>query len=167
MPLREFLSVGPIAEKFDRVYKAHGERGEIYEVNVARLTCSCEEFRADRANFSFGDVRRVCAHLYEKLYTTKVEREFELIVQLFVRYGRRMLTYQLMADDLGEFVIGQPFGPRSVRAIGVMGDQPVLATYHLESGSWSSGESDLSPRQYDAILTRMHSALPVAFRNSP
>src|SRR5687767_9922669 len=92
---RQCLTIGPLPAKYDRVYKSRDNDGVVYEVNVARLECTCAEFRSQRASFPAGDVRRVCPHLYEKLYSTKVERDFALIVQLFIRYGRRMLSYRL------------------------------------------------------------------------
>ena len=160
---RELLTIGPLPAKYDRIYKARGVGDEIYEVNVARLECTCPECRSQRAAFPVGDVRRVCPHLYDKLYSTKVERDFDLIVQLFIRYGRSMLSYRLIADDLGEFVIGQPFGPKSVRVIGTIGGKPVLATYNIEEADWSRGETDLSPDIRDAILWRMRAVVPSAF----
>ena len=129
----------------------------------ARLECSCSDFQSYRAVFPANDARRICAHIYEKLYSTKVERDFELIVQLLIRYGRRMLSYRLVADALGEFAIGQPFGPESVRAIGTVGGKPVLATYNIETEDWSSGETDLPSDVREAILERMRAAVPTAF----
>ena len=160
---REYLTIGPLPAKYDRIYKARGVGDEVYEVNVARLECTCPEFRSQRTAFPSGDVRRVCPHLYDKLYSTKVERDFDLIVQLFIRYGRRMLSYRLIADDLGEFAIGQPLGPKSVRAIGAIGAKPILATYNIEEADWSPGETDLSPDLRDAILRRMRAVVPSAF----
>src|ERR1051325_3538296 len=72
------LTVGPIPAKFDRPYKASGRTGnEIVEVNVARLECTCSEWRAQRAQFLADDARRVCEHLYDTLNSTKVERTFD------------------------------------------------------------------------------------------
>ena len=50
-----------IDPKYDRVYKASSRSvsGKHYEVNVAQLTCSCSEFRGQRAEHPVGDVRRV------------------------------------------------------------------------------------------------------------
>jgi hypothetical protein len=48
----------------------------------------------------------VCEHLYGKLCSTKVERSFDLLSQLLIRYGRRMLTYEVVHDDLGVLLIG-------------------------------------------------------------
>lgn len=160
---REILSVGALPAKYDRIYKARDRESEaIYEVNLARLQCTCPEFRAERAAFAPDDARRVCVHLYDKLYSTKAEREMSLIVQLFIRYGRRMLSYRLVEDDLGKFAIGQPFGPNSIRAIGTIDGQPVLATYDLKDREWASGETDLAPDVREAVLQRMRSVMPAA-----
>ena len=114
--------------------------------------------------FPLDDARRVCEHLYDKLNSTKVERAFERLVQLFIRYGRTMYTYRVVSDDQGTFLIGQPFGPDAVRAIGVTNnDKPVLATYNLREKEWSSGESDISIDLAAHILGSMRVALPNAF----
>jgi hypothetical protein len=164
-PTHDLLTVPSLPTKFDRTYCAHARDSDaVYEVNVARLLCTCPDFQSRRAAFPPSDVRRVCEHIYDKLYATKAEREFDLILQLFIRYGRSMYDYTLVTGELGRFAIGQPFGPRSVRAIGVVGEKPVLATYNIDSSEWSSGETDLTPRLADAILTRMKEAFPQAFR---
>ena len=112
------------------------------------------------------DGRRICAHIYDKLYATKVERGFDPLVQLFIRYGRTMFVYHVVADDLGVMIVGQPFGPGVVRSIGVVNGKPVLATYRVQAGEWSSGETDLSAEGYARILECMRAALPEAFGTS-
>jgi hypothetical protein len=116
------LVIGNIPEKFDRVYAARDRENAAitYCVNIARLTCTCGDFTERQANLPPGDARRVCAHLYDKLYQTKAERAFDPLVQLFIRYGRKMLVYRTVDDAPGRFVIGFPFGPRHVRAIAVV-----------------------------------------------
>lgn len=160
-----FLSVGSIPEKFNRVYVARDRENPAttYEVNVARLTCTCHDFIDKRMAFSPGDVRRVCEHLYDKLYQTKAERAVDPLVQLFIRYGRSMLTYQLVEDALGRFVIGLPFGPRYVRVIGVVEGRPLLATYDLEAEEWSGSETALTPTRAAEVLERGRRLYPAAF----
>jgi hypothetical protein len=163
----ELLVVGDIPQKFNRTYAARDRENPatIYEVNVARLTCTCPDFTAKRLDFPPGDVRRVCSHLYDKLYQTKTERAFDPIVQLFIRYGRDMLTFRRVEDAFGRFVVGFPFGPRFLRAIGVANGQPVLATYDLGWRAWSPGETPLSTAQAAAVLERMRRVYPEAFRH--
>jgi len=161
----QHLTIGPLPAKYDRTYVARDRDTEaVYQVNLARLQCTCPDFESRRAKFAPADARRVCSHIYDKLYATKVERSFDPILQLFIRYGRAMYSYRMMADDRGVFVLGQPFGPGSVRAIGVVAGSPVLATYNVQSGEWSSGETDLSPKLAADILERMRTAFPDAFR---
>lgn len=156
------LTIADIPEKFDRTYSARDrtDPGTTYEVNLAHLSCTCRDFTDRRASFPPEDARRVCVHLYDKLYQTKVERTFDPLIQLFIRYGREMLTYRLVEDDFGRFVIGFPFGPRYVRAIGVMQGRPLLATYDLEEREWSGSETPLSKVQSVALLERMRGAYP-------
>ena len=165
MPIEnELLIVGPIPARFDRTYKAR-DRGSdaVYEVNLAHLECSCGEFRSRRASFPPNDARRVCDHIYDKLYATKMERSFDSIIQLFIRYGRTMYEYRVVTDDFGVLVVGRPFGPKVIRALGVVDGKPLLATYDAQAGAWSSGETDLNPILAARLLERMRSAGPEAF----
>ena len=127
------LVIDNIPENFDRRYAARDRENPTvtYDVNIARLSCTCRDFTEKRMNFPPGDVRRVCAHLYDKVYQTKAEQAFDPLVQLFIRYGREMLAYRTVSDALGRFVIGFPFGPRHLRAIAVVDGMPLLATYDL------------------------------------
>ena len=158
--------MGSIPEKFNRVYvaKDREDPATTYAVNVAHLTCTCLDFTDKRMAFSQGDARRVCEHLYEKLYQTKAEPAFDPLVQLFIRYGRTMLTYQLVEDALGRFVIGFPFGPRYVRVIGAIEGRPFLATYDLKEHEWSGSETPLTPGRAAEMLQRMRRAYPDAFK---
>jgi hypothetical protein len=164
----EFLIVDNIPDKFDRVYAAKDRENPAfkYDVNIARLSCTCRDFTGKRLHFPPGDVRRVCAHLYDKLYQTKAERAFDPLVQLFIRYGREMLTYRLIDDALGRFVVGFPFGPRYLRTIAIVGGQPLLATYDLTRQTWSDGETPLTPARAADVLERMRRSHPEAFSHA-
>jgi hypothetical protein len=161
----ECLVVDTIPAKFDRTYAAKDRDNPAitYDVNLARLSCTCRDFLERRAEFPVGDVRRVCAHLYDKLYQTKAERAFDPLVQLFIRYGREMLTYRLVDDALGRFAIGFPFGPRQCRAIAIVAGQPLLATYDLAAQEWSTGETPLTAARAAELLERMRRTYPEAF----
>jgi hypothetical protein len=157
------LTVPAIPAKYDRIYKAPDRTTDaVYDVNVARLECACPDFVANRAAFPPNDARRVCAHLYDKLYATKVERSFGPLVQLFIRYGRSMFDYRFIADDVGEFVIGQPFGPDFIRAIGVVQGKPIVATYDLRGQCWSTRDPYPPEELAAAVLARIR-ALPTDY----
>jgi hypothetical protein len=159
----EVLVVGNITEKFDFQYTARDRQdpATIHKVNVARLTCSCRDFTDKRQDFPPGDVRRVCAHLYDKLYQTKADP----LVQLLIRYGREMLMYRLVEDAVGRFVLGFPFGRRYIRAVAVVDDGPLLATYDLVDRAWSSGETPIAATRAAEVLDRMPRAYPEAFEH--
>ena len=161
----ELLAIEDIPSKFDRRYVATDRENPAvkYAVNIARLTCACTDFSERRRDFPAGDVRRVCAHLYEKLYQTKAERRFDPLVQLFIRYGREMLTYRTVAAARGRFIIGFPFGPRHLRAIGIVDGKSMLATYNLGLYEWAEGETPLTRMQAAEVLERMRQAYPEAF----
>ena len=73
------LVIDNIPEKFNRLCAARDRENPAitYDVNIARLSCTCPDFTGKRLHFPPGDVRRVCAHLYDKLYQTKAERAFD------------------------------------------------------------------------------------------
>ena len=75
----------------------------------------------------------------------KVERQFGMLEQLFIRYGRRMLAYEVVRDAFGVLLVGQPFGPQTVRVIGDAQGKPLLATYNVRHHSWKAGETPLTP----------------------
>lgn len=160
MPIEhERLTISPLPSKYDRTYNARARDSDaVYEVNIARLECSCPEWQSQRVGFPPDDARRVCAHIYDKLYATKVERTFDPLLQLFIRYGRSMFSYRVVTDDLGLFVLGQPFGPAVVRVLGVVQGKAVLATYNARAGEWASGETDLSAELSARILERIRAA---------
>jgi hypothetical protein len=164
----EFLVVDNIPQKFDRVYAAKDRENPAitYDVNIARLSCTCRDFTEKRLHFPTGDVRRVCAHLYDKLYQTKAERAFDPLVQSFIRFGREMLTFRLVDDELGRFVVGFPFGSRYLRAIAIVAGQPLLATYDLAKQKWSDGETPLTPTRAADVLERMRCSYPEAFSHN-
>jgi len=138
------LTIQPLPAKFDRIYKARDRESDaVYEVNIAQLRCSCPEGATTRAGFPAGDVRRVCAHLYDKLYATKAERSFTPLQQLFIRYGRTMTDCDVVVDERGVVVVGEPFGTGIVRAIAEVDGKAVLATYNLRRHEWLDGGSDL------------------------
>lgn len=161
----DLLVVDNIPARFDRRYAARDRSNPAvtYDVNIARLSCTCRDFTDKRLTFPAGDVRRVCEHLYDKLYQTKAERSFDPLVQLFIRYGREMLAYRTVDDALGRFVIGFPFGPPHLRAIAIVDGMPLLATYDVAQRSWAEGETLLTPRRAAEVLERMQRVYPEVF----
>lgn len=162
MPVEhERVIISPLPPKYDRTYNARARDSDaVYGVNLARLECSCPEWQSQRVGFPLGDARRVCAHIYDKLSATKVERTFDPLLQLFIRYGRSMFSYRVITDALGLFVLGQPFGPGVVRVLGVVREKPILATYNARAGEWASGETDLSADLSARILERIRATFP-------
>ena len=158
MPIEhERLTIRLLPPKYDRIYNARARDSDaVYAVNLARLECSCPEWQSQRVGFPAGDARRVCAHIY----ATKAERTFDPLLQLFIRYGRGLFSYRVITDDLGLFVIGQPFGPGVFRVLGVVRERSILATYNIRAGEWASGETDLSAELSERILERIRATFP-------
>jgi hypothetical protein len=162
MPIAgERLVISPLPPRYDRTYKARARDSDtLYDVNLARLECSCPDWRAQRARFPPDDARRICEHIYDKLYATKVERTFDPLLQLFIRYGREMFSYRVITDGLGSFVVGQPFGPGVFRVIGDAQGKPILATYNGLKREWASGETDVSAELSASLLERIRTVFP-------
>lgn len=155
------LVISPLPPKYDRIYKARARDSDaVYDVNLARLECSCLDWRSQRVGFPPDDARRICEHIYDKLYATKVERTFDPLLQLFIRYGREMFSYRVIIDGLGSFVLGQPFGPSVVRVVGDVQGKPILATYNAHTREWASGETDLSAELSTSLLGPIRAAFP-------
>ena len=161
---RRHLTVAQIDSKYDKIYRGRDrETDEIYEVNVARLECTCPEWRSQRSAFAPNDVRRVCAHLYDNSRLRKIEKTWTRIQQLFIRYGRTMLAVRMTEDEHGVLAIGEPFAPHYVRAIGEMQGKPVVATYDVRAKEWSDREQDPEPHIASYALDRMRAVFPELF----
>ncbi len=137
-PPEHVLNVGPIDPKFNRIYKAHSrsDPNKSYEVNVAQLTCTCLNFQSSRAEHVPGDVRRVCAHLYDKLYQTKAEKSFEPVIQLIIRYGRKEHHFHRVQSAGSDIVFGFSSLVPWVRMLAIFGNDSVLGSYSLAENRW-------------------------------
>lgn len=138
-PPEEILHVGPIDAKFNRPYRAQSRStpGQTYQVNVAQLTCTCPDFQKRRSKYPTGDVRRVCKHIYDKLYQTKVERSFDPVLKLVIRYGRRERHFIRIHSSDGDIVFGYCPERPWVRVLAVIADGPFLASFNLEESRWA------------------------------
>lgn len=137
-PTPEIIKVPTIPEKFNRTYKARSrsEPEKIYEVNVKHLSCTCKGFLQYRASYENNDVRRVCPHIYDKLYQTKVEQTFPHILRLVIRYGRNDKNFKTLEDNDGEFLFG--YSPNSfwVRIFANVGGVTSVGLYNLKENRW-------------------------------
>jgi len=159
-----YLTIEPLPAQFDRIYSVRGRKSDTaYDVNPARLVCSCPDWTSQRSSLPPGDVRRVCEHLYDRLYATKAERSFSPLQRLFIRYGRSMCTCRVVVNERGVLVVGQPFSPGVVRGIGVIDGKSIVATYDAHDREWSSLTDDLSDELSGWILDQMRATLPEAF----
>jgi hypothetical protein len=157
------LRLGPVPDKYDKIYVERGDTPDTrYQVNPRRLECSCPDWIVNRARFEPDDVRRVCSHLYGRL--PKVTHESSsIIANLMIRYGRTMLSVQIVEADFGTLVIGQPFGPSTVRALGEVYGRAVMATYDANRYGWSNREGEVPPEHAEMIFGAMRSAFPSVF----
>jgi hypothetical protein len=141
-PVGESISVGSIDPKHDRVYRARSRSrgGKTYEVNVQKLTCTCPDFSKRRSGYPAGDVRRVCSHIYDKLYETKVERGFDPIVGLIIRYRRKETCFHHVENGLGIFVFGFKEGAAWVKVFAKIGREQLIGSYNLDEDRWAYGD---------------------------
>ena len=158
------FQIAPLPQKYHRGYVARDRNGlDTYDLSLRELSCTCADFLKNRTGFPGTDPRRVCVHLYDKLYSTKAERNFDPVVQLFIRYGRNMLTARTVDEPDCVLVMGQPFDAGTVRAIGAIHGLLLLAIYDARSGEWASGETVLGPETASRVLGEMRAAFPEAF----
>lgn len=160
---RKHLTVPTIALKYDRLYRARDRDSQVsYEVNVARLECSCPDWSVNRYHLPPNDVRRICEHLKDSRIGY-IEKEWPLMLQLYIRYGRTMIDVSMVEDERGFLAIGRPFAPHYVRAIGVMGEKPVVVTFNVEKDDWSDRERTPDPDVAEYAIAHMRAALREVF----
>jgi hypothetical protein len=156
------LTVGSIPDKYDKTYRVRGRNEDVFDVNPARLECSCEDFRTHRSQFDPHDARRVCEHLYGKLN----DKSLSPIVSLFVRYGRTMYDCVLLQTTDITLVLGRSRGRATLRAVATIRDKPSVLTYDPDAGGWGSSlgwdEPD-TPEIADLVLARLKEAFPASF----
>ncbi|HEV58425.1 MAG TPA: hypothetical protein ENN87_13185 [Phycisphaerales bacterium] len=151
-PQETIITVGNIDPKYDRLYKAasRSEQGKWYKVNVQRLTCSCPDWQKRRSAYPPGDVRRVCKHVYDKLYQTGVEKHFDDIVRLLIRYGRRDRHFFRVDNARGTFVFGFTPGVPWVRVFAKVKGESVVGSYNMDEHRWAYDEVP----QYERLLVQ-------------
>ena len=141
-PQSHFLEVGEIDEKFDKTYKAHSrsQKDVIYMVNVKKLSCTCPDFVKNRSHYAERDVRRVCAHLYDKLYQTKVEKNFHPLFQLMIRYARKEHNFYKLIAENGDFVFGFSKGSPWIKVIAIINQTPQIGSFNILEDRWAYDE---------------------------
>jgi hypothetical protein len=141
-PQDQFLDVGEIDEKFDRTYKAHSrsQKDVIYMVNVKKLSCTCPDFVKNRSHYAERDVRRVCAHIYDKLYQTKVEKNFNPLLQLIIRYARKERNFHKLKTDNGDFVFGFSKNSPWIKVIAIISNTPQIGSFNILEDRWAYDE---------------------------
>jgi hypothetical protein len=148
------IVLAPLAADLDRVLKLKSQAApdHFYDLNLARLECSCEDFVDNRARWPLGDIRRVCKHLRMLLYRRQVLDVFDEVAQVLLRPTRRsglrvqtgireVSFHSYMAAD-GEVVLGREAGSAWTSVITRRGRkhvEPKLARYAHNplDGRWS------------------------------
>lgn len=59
----------PLPEWTNKIYRCQDE-----EVNLFKITCTCEDFKARKDNYTARDVRLCCRHIYYKLNNTAASK---------------------------------------------------------------------------------------------
>ena len=88
--VEKVVELAPLPGEFDRVLKlkSHSAPHRVYDVNLARLECSCTDFSEHRQIFASRDVRRVCKHLRMLLERRKAVDFFDEVGQAILRPSR-------------------------------------------------------------------------------
>jgi len=89
--------------------------------------------------------------LYDKLYQTKVEKGFEPIFQLVIRYGRTIERfYEYEVPDLYALA-GFPRGVNGLRLFARVGSEAATGTFDLAGRSWFYPEPELHRTELDRL----------------
>lgn len=153
MPEPDFIELPTIPDKFKRIYRAKArDGGEKYDVNLRALTCSCPEFISTRSNWPERDLRRVCEHIYDKLYQTKVERDFDSLSRLLIRYGRSIERFYEYNDAEVYALAGFSQGFDTLfRIFARVGDDVVMDTLDIHFRVWEYSEQ----KKHHDVLDRL------------
>lgn len=75
-----------LPEWFDKEY-VFTENGEVYSINLYKLTCTCNEFKEKSTLYKPGEIKSLCRHIYGKILRTRaVEYIDELSLLLLKDY---------------------------------------------------------------------------------
>ncbi|WP_140048489.1 hypothetical protein [Thioflexithrix psekupsensis] len=127
-----------------------------YLVDLHHLTCTCSDWQQRRANYPAADIRRICKHLYEKLYHQGLEADLPVTLRLALQNGRKETCFQRIENEHGDFLIG--FTPHSfwVKVFACIQNEPIIAIYRLDLDGWAYGKqpshSCLLQAQIDALF---------------
>ena len=82
--------------------KSDTEPGKTYQLNLGRLTCTCEDFESRRALLPCNDIRRVCKHLGRALEAADALTHYDEICQALIRRQkaahRRLIKHGVNAE---------------------------------------------------------------------
>lgn len=127
--------------EYDQAYLAASRSSDekVYEVNLHQLTCTCADWKKRRATYPIADIRRVCKHLYEKLYHQGLEAELPIVLRLALQHGRKEWCFQRICTEQGDFILA--FNPQSVwvKVFACIKQLPIIATYRLDEDRWAYG----------------------------
>lgn len=143
LPDSQQLHVGAIPDRYNRSYAVRSTRhvGMTYQVNPARLSCTCSGFRKSRDSFAHDDVRRVCRHIYAKLRELKIERDFDPLIRLVLRYGRAYRRFHALENEQGNFIFAFSSRTAAIKVFALIGSEGVFATYDLDTDEWFHGSA--------------------------
>ena len=99
-----------------------------YQVDLQELTCTCPEFRSQRAGLPPEAIGRICRHLSQALQTTGASSSMDNLVRSIVESGPTRRTY---------FEI--PLGPEERVAVGHAPGSDRLDLFALEDGQKDPG----------------------------
>ncbi|MBF0181140.1 MAG: hypothetical protein HQM03_14045 [Magnetococcales bacterium] len=87
----EGFALPEIGREWDHDYRVPSSsmRGASYEINLYHMRCDCDHFRAERAQYSRLDARRLCMHLAREMETQKVVDTFDPLARAVVCHAAR------------------------------------------------------------------------------
>ena len=74
-------------ERKDEILQVQDKKN-VYEINLKKMTCTCDDFKKNRTIFENDDARRACKHIRDKLKIKRLLSEHDDLTECVVAYGK-------------------------------------------------------------------------------
>lgn len=158
-PAETLIHINNITGKHNQRYKVRSRSNKKahYTVNTQEMTCDCSAFKEFRNHYPKGDVRRICYHQYYQMCKLGLEKEFEPMIRLILRYGRGEHHFFTAQKDNLEIAFGFQIHSPHLKVIAIFDNaHPTIGTYNLARHIWEEDKHgynpDLRNKHEDQIL---------------
>ena len=109
-----------------------------FSINPYKMTCTCDEYNSSRAQYEKLDIRRLCPHLQQYLYTSDVINVIDKYMLRVIKDRVRDDNYLRTTIDDRPVVLGWRGNPEWISIFTGKSDSPVRYGFSLRSLQWSS-----------------------------